>query len=324
MLKKEKSAVCFGGGNALPKAVLCVLKKYPVKITSITSMLENGGSTGQLRQDFNILPAGDISRHLIALSNAPKWKKELFYSRFGREKFPGGHVGHRFGTVFISLLEFTLKDFERALEFTHEFLELKKHRALPATLKKTHLWATLENGKTIKGEDEIDVPKKHSPKLKIKKIFLNPKAKAYKPALKAIQKADLIIIGPGDLYSSLIPCLLPEGMRKAFKKSKGKKTLIVPIMTKKGETQGFSVLDFVNETEGYMESDLDYVVFNTFYPSKKRSKSYKKSHPELLDLVKLDKHLPRKKFIGKSLLLKKGPVEHDPNKIVKTLINLII
>ncbi len=169
---KNKKIVCFGGGNAMSKVLLPGLKRYPVKITSVTSMVENGGSTGELREDLNILPPGDISRHLVALSDGPNWKKNLFLFRFGREEFPGGHKGHRFGTVFIAGLEYVLKDFEKALKIATEFLEVKKHQALPANLTKTHLLATLENGKTIKGEDEIDVPKIHNGNLKIKKIYL--------------------------------------------------------------------------------------------------------------------------------------------------------
>lgn len=322
MSYKNKKIVCFGGGNALPKVVLTELKRYSVEITSVTSMTESGGSTGQLRKDLNILPPGDISRHLVALSKAPRWKKGLFYSRFGREKFPGGHIGHRFGTIFIAGLEYLLKDFEKALQFTHEFLEVKKHQALPATLRKTHIWATLENNQTIKGEDEIDVPKRHNPKLRIKKVFLRPKAEAYSPVLRAIKKADLIVIGPGDLYSSLIPCLLPKGIRETIRKSKTKKAFICNIMTKLGETNGFSVLDFANRIEKYMGCPLDFVLYNTRIPDKKRIKEYKKEEPLILDLVKIDKKLDRKKFIGKNLLTKSGQIVHDSNKVVKILLKL--
>lgn len=320
--KRNKKIVCLGGGSVVPKVILAELKKYPVEITSITSMVESGGSTGQLRKDLDILPPGDISRHLVALSDGPQWKKDLFLFRFGREKFPGGHQGYRFGTVFIAGLEYVLKDFEKALKIASEFLEIKKHQALPSTLTKTNLWANLEDGKAIKGEDEVDVPKLHSGKLKIKIVYLKPEAKAYQPTIKAIKKANKIILGPGDLYSSIIPCLLPKGIKEALRKSKAKKIFICNLMNKYGETNDFTVLNFTNEIERYLGQELDFVIYNNQIPSLVRFKNYKKEHPELLSMVELNKNLSLSKFIGKDLLLEKGPIEHDPKKLVKILMSL--
>lgn len=305
----------------MPKAVLNELKKYPLDITTMASMLESGGSSGQLRIDFQTLPWGDLRRHFLALSEAPEWKKEIFQLRVGREVFDGGHKGHPFGNIFLSGLEYIFKDLKRALNIAHEFLEVKGH-ILPLTSDLAHIYATLENGEVIFGEDEIDVPKRHSPNLKIKEVRLTSKVKAYPPASRAIRNANLIIIGPGDLYSSLIPCFLPVGIKEALKKSKANKIFICPVMTKLGETKGFSVLDFVNEIEKYMGHGLDYVIFNNFIPSKTRIKNYTKEHPELLDLVKINSDLDKKKFIGKNLLTPSGPIVHDPNKVVKIILNL--
>ena len=323
MSKKIKKIVCFGGGNAVPKLLLESLKKYPVKITGITSMVDNGGSAGQLREDFDVLPPGDIRRHILALSDAPKWKKELLKFRFGREKFPGGHKGHNFANVFIVGLEYILKDYRKVIEIMHNFMEIKKqHQALPATIDKVQLTAELENGKIVKGEDEIDVPKTHNPKLKIKKVYLKPKGKVFPQTKKAVIEADLITLGPGDLYSSIIPCLLSEGIKKAFKKSKAKKVLIVNPMTKFGETNNFSVLDFTNEIEKYMGCPLDFVIYNTEIPNEKRGEEYKKETPSIQDLVKIDKNLNKKKFIGKNLLVKSGLIIYDSKKVVKAILNL--
>ena len=321
-MRKLKKIVCFGGGNVVPNLLLEPLKKYQVKITGITSMIDNGGSTGQLRRDFDVLPPGDIRRHILALSNAPEWKKQLWKFRFGQEKFTGGHKGHNFANVFISGLEYILKDYKKALKIVYDFMEVKKHQALPSTINKTQLMAKLENGKIIEGEDEINVPRKHNPKLKIKKVYLKPKAKAFPPAKKAIIEADLISIGPGDLYSSAVCCLLPEGMKESLQKSKAKKVLIVNPMTKLGETNNFSVLDFTNEVEKYMGCPLDFVFFNTKFPDKKRIKEYRKEEPLILDLVKIDKNLDKNKFIGRNFLVKSGPVIYDKSKVVKTLLNL--
>ncbi|MFH1656922.1 MAG: gluconeogenesis factor YvcK family protein [bacterium] len=313
-----KKIVCLGGGNAMPKTVLRSLKNYQVALTTISSMADSGGSTGQLREDFDVLPAGDIRRHLLELSRAPGWKKELFNFRFGREIFPGGHKGHNFGTVFISALEHSFGDFNKALKYVSDFLEVKG-TVLPVTLNKTNIYAVLENRKIINGETNIDVPK-HNPELKIKKIELRPKAKGNPVAIKIIKSADLVVIGPGDLYSSIIPCLLPQGISEALRKTKAKKVFICPAMTKDGETNKFSVLDFTETITEYC--DLDFVVYNSFRPPAENVKEYRKEHPELLDLVRIDKNLPAEKFIGRNLLLSEKIIEYSPAKIGALLIKI--
>jgi len=317
-----KKIVCFGGGNAVPNAVLKELKKAPVEIKSIVSMLESGGSSGQLRIDFKTLPAGDIRRHLIAFSDAPDWKKQLFTLRIGREIFDGGHKGHAFGNVFISGLEYIHKDFEKALEITHEFLEVKKHRVLPATIEYGNIYAILENNEIIFGEDEIDVPLRHKSNLKIKEVKLTKEVKSYPKALEAVDGADLIIIGPGDLYSSLLPCFLPQGMSRVLRKTKAKKVFVCNLMTKIGETQNFSVRDFTNEVEKYIDCSLDFIIYNNNLPSKKRIKEYKNSGSLTIEPAEIDKSLDKKKFIEKNVILDKGPIWHDPKKLIKTIMEL--
>ncbi len=327
MSKKTKKIVCFGGGNTVPQLLMSEFKKYPVEITGVTSMVDNGGSAGQLREDFNILPSGDIRRHILALSDAPEWKKKLWKFRFGREKFPGGHKGHNFANVFIGGLEYFLQDYQKALKIVHDFMEVKKqYRALPATIDKVQLIAELENGQIVEGEDEIDVPKKHNPKLKIKKVFLKPKGKIFPETKKAIIKADLITLGPGDLYSSTIPCLLSKGTKEAIKKSRAKKVFICNAMTKLGETNNFSALDFTKEIEKYLGCPLDFVIYNTEIPDPKRVKDYKRKEPLILDLVKIDPSInsgqDKKKFIGKDLLTSSGSIVHDSKKLAKIIFSL--
>ena len=316
-MRNAKKIVCFGGGNAVPELILSHLKKENVLLTSVTSMIDNGGSTGQLRKDFNVLPPGDIRRHILALSSSPKWKKDLWNFRFGNEEFAGGHKGHNFANVFIAGLEYNLKNYTDTLAIVHNFMDLKKHRALPATIKKTQLIAELENGDTIKGEDEIDVPKTHNPRLKITKVFLKPRAVAYGPVLSAIKNADLLVLGPGDLYSSIIPCLLPVGIKKAVQNKK--KVFICPAMTKLGETNNFSVLDFTKEVEKYLGSDLDFIIYNNKAVSEKRLSKYKKKHQELLELVAVDKVLEKNKFIGRNILKEKGDIVFDSEKIIEII-----
>lgn len=311
----KKHIVCLGGGNAMPKAVIAGLKKYPVKISVICAMLDSGGSAGRLRKDYKIISPGDIRRAFLALANTSPVIENLFNYRFQS----GDLKGHNFANLFITALELTTNNFEKTSQTIKKILNVE-HEVLPVTLDNSHLYAVLENGKIIKGETNIDIPK-HNGNLKIKKVFLKPKAKAYPKSIEAIKKANLIVIGPGDLYSSLAQILLTEGISQAIKKSKAKKVYLCNLMTKYGETNNFSVLDFVREIERYLESELDYVIYNNFIPPKDIVKKYKKNHPELLDLVKTDNDLPKEKFIGKNLLFKNLP-EHDPQKIAKILIKL--
>lgn len=318
-----KKIVCFGGGNALPKAVLPGLRKHDVEITSITSMVDSGGSTGQLRKDFNVLPPGDIRRHLLALSDAPDWKKKLFAFKFGHEVFDGGHKGHTFANIFLVGLEHITKDYEKVLDITHDFLEVKKHKALPATLDKTHVFAELENGEIIEGEDEIDVPKKHDANMKIKNIFLKPHAKAYQKAVEAIKHADMILIGPGDMHSSLMPCFLPEGMKEAMQNTKAKKVFVCPSMTKLGETNDFTVHDFAAETEKYIGCPLNHVLFNTNIPSAEKISEYRKAEPSVHKIVAFNGILDKNKFIGADLLAQGNEVVYDSDKVAGTVMNLL-
>jgi uncharacterized cofD-like protein len=301
----------------MPKAVLTGLKKYPVKLSAICAMLDSGGSAGRLRKDFNIISPGDIRRAMIALANTSSAMEELFNYRFET----GDLRGHNFANLFITALELTTNNYEKTIKEMSRFLNIK-HEVLPVTLDNSNLYALLENGKLISGEKNIDIPR-HNKKLRIKEVFLKPKAKIYPAATKAIKKADLIVIGPGDLYSSLTQILLTEGMSEAMKETNAKKVYICNLMTKYGETHDFSVSDFTKEIERYLGRELDHVIYNTQKPSLKRLIAYKKEHPEFPELVRLDKDLRRdKKFIGENLLTSSGSIVHDPQKIAKILLKL--
>ncbi len=317
---RNKKIVCLGGGNAMPKAVLAGLKKYPVEISVICAMLDSGGSAGRLRKDYRIVSPGDIRRAFIALADTSPVIENLLNYRFET----GGLKGHNFANLLITALELSTKnDYGKICDEMCRILNIK-HEVLPATLDNSVLHAELENGKTISGETNIDIPK-HDGKLKIKKVFLKPKAKAYPKAIEAIKKADLIVIGPGDLYSSLLQILLTEGMSEAIKKSRAKTIYIANLMTKHGETNDFSVLDFSNEIEKYLKGKLDYVIYNTNKPTVKRLRLNKKKHSEFLNLVGFDKDLAgKKKFIGKDLITSTGEIVHDSDKVVKIILSFLM
>jgi len=314
--KKIPKIVCLGGGNAMPKAILQSLKKYPIKLSVICAMLDSGGSAGRLRRDYKIVSPGDIRRAFIALANTSPAIENLFNYRFQS----GELRGHNFANLFITAMELSSGDYEKSFQVFGKILNVNQE-VLPVTLDRSNLYAILENGKIISGETNIDLPK-HDGNLRIKKVFLRPQVTAYPKAIEAINNACLITIGPGDLYSSIAQILLTQGIPGAIQKSKAKKVYICNLMQKYGETNNFKVLDFAKEIEKYLGTNLDHVVYNNKIPSKEKIKKYKKEHPELLGLVKINKNLPRKKFIGRNLL-KPDLIEHDPKKLSKVLISLV-
>ncbi|MFH1280526.1 MAG: gluconeogenesis factor YvcK family protein [Candidatus Beckwithbacteria bacterium] len=305
-----KKIVCLGGGNAMPKAVLTGLKNYSVNLSVISAVLDLGGSAGRLRQSFNTkISFGDIRRASLALSEADAATKNYFNYR--------DWDGHVVANVFCTAMFVATNSQETAINKLNERLKVpKQHQILPATIDDTNIYAVLENGKVIEGESNIDVPK-HNGKLKIKEVYLKPEAKVYPKAQESIKNADLIVIGPGDLYSSLAHILLVKGIPEAIKKSKAKKIYICNLMTKHGETNNFTVSDFTLEIEKLLNGKVDFVIYNTKNPGSQRLAKYKKEHRELLELV--ENKTSDLRFIGTDLISFFGPVVHDSNKLAKAI-----
>ncbi len=302
----------------MPKAVLVGLKNKKVNLSVICAMLDSGGSAGRLRKDYKIVSSGDIRRAFIALSNTSPIVENLFNYRFQS----GELKGHNFANLFITALELTSVNYSSAFQEFGRLLNVS-HQVLPVTLDNSNLYAMLENGKIISGETNIDNPK-HNGNVKIKKVFLKPRAVIYPKSAEAIKKADLIIIGPGDLYSSLAQILLVEGAAEAIRKSKAKKVYIANLMTKHGETDNFSVLDLASKIEEFIGGKLDFVIYNTKTPNAKRLAVYKKAHPELLNLIKIgSEKLDPKKFIGEDVMISRGAIAHDSEKIAKLIMKIL-
>ena len=300
LTNNEQRVVCIGGGTGMP-LVLRTLKNHPVHLSAIVAMSDDGGSTGILRDEYGVAATGDVRRALVALSEPEGILKELFNYRFGA----GGLEGHSFGNLFLTTLEKITGSFAQAVEEAGKILKIKGE-VIPVTLDNTRLFAELENGQVIKGETNIDIPK-HDGSLRIKKIWLDPEARMNPKAGEAILAADLVIIGPGDIYSSLIPNLLVNGMSEAIKRSKATKLYICNLMTKRGETHDFKAEDFVSEIEKY--TPLDFALFNTKKPSEEILKKYKKAKSEFVEPPAFSP-----KVILADLLAEDGFIRHDSGK----------
>ena len=313
-LKKTKKIVCIGGGNAMPKAVLRGLKDKDVELSVVSAVLDFGGSSGRLRNDYDIISPGDLRRAFIELAEIPFDDKELLNYRFNEGELKGQVLGNIIFTALV-LNKCSYKEvFERLNNF------LGKHKILPSTIHNADLVAILEDGQEIVGETNIDIPK-HDQNLKIKKIFLRPEVNVCPQTVKRIGMADAVIIGPGDIYSSLMQVLLVNGACEAIRNSKAKKIYIPNLMNKKGESNGFYIDDFVDVIEKRLQCSLDYVIYNNKEVSTQRIKNFKEGHEELIDLVgckgKSDK------LIGADIIAREGDIVHDPDKLSKIILELL-
>lgn len=314
----NKNVVTIGGGTGT-YVVLTALKNFDFNLSAVVSMCDDGGSTGQLRDDYGVLPPGDIRRSLIALSATSRSLRRLFDFRFK----DGAFDGHNFGNLFLTALEKSEGSFHQAVLTASQLLNVKG-RVIPVTLSNVRLQAELENGEIISGETNIDIPK-HNPQLKIKKVFLKPAAYPNRHALGALREANLIVIGPGDLYTSVIPNLLVRGIAKAIRSSRARKIFICNLMTKSGETNGYSVTDFVETIESYLGKDtIDYVLVNSQKPGRVRLKRYAEENCETVVLPKDYKNKIGKAVVLKAdVLTKSGLIRHDPKKLGRQILSLL-
>lgn len=247
--------VTFGGGSSQPELIKH-LKEFDLEITAVFSTADSGGSTGVLRDELGVMPPGDLRRGLISLATENLELAQAMAYRFQE----GSLSGQNFGNILLATLEKSTGDFSQGVKALENVLKTKGH-CLPSSLEATQLYAELENGEVIKGETNIDIPK-HDGELTIDKVWLDPKVKANPEVIKAIQEAELIIYCLGDLYTSLLPNLLAQGVSEALQESKAPKIYTSNLTTKKGETHNFSILDFVKVVEKYSASKIDYVTVN--------------------------------------------------------------
>jgi len=313
-----KRIVVIGGGTGV-FTVLTGLKSYPFHLSAIVTTADDGGSSGVLREEFGILPPGDIRRALVALSSDSLILSNLFNYRFENGT---GLKGHSFGNLFLTALERITGNFNQSVKEASKILGIKG-KVIPVSLDYTRLFARLENDLLVVGESNIDVPK-HDGSLFIEEVFLNPEPKANKDAIKAIKEADIIITGPGDLYTSIIPNFLVKGIKEAIKKSRAKKVYICNIMTKYGETNKFTAEDFFATLEKYLgKGVIDYFLVNIEKPKNRYLSKYKK---EKAELVKYDRKLLsswKKPKVIFARLLRQGPLlRHDSKKLAKVISNI--
>ncbi len=323
-----KKVVTIGGGTG-SFMLLSGLKQYPIDISAIVSMADDGGSTGILRDELGVLPPGDVRQCLVALSETPDMLRELMNYRFTN----GGLEGHSFGNILLSALEKITGDFGAGVEEAAKILNVRG-QVVPVTLSDTRLFMELEGGDLLSGEHEINVSKKFE-KVGVKKVFLRPRPKANPLAIKKILEADLIILGPGNHYCAIIPNLLVPGIAEALRKTKAKIVYNCNLISKRGQTDSFSLEDYVDEVNGYIGKErIDYVTYNIAKPPTQLLKKYQSEgllvsflndRPRNYRVIRADilsgeKHLRRKED---KIAHTRAFIRHDPEKLAKVLVMLL-
>jgi uncharacterized cofD-like protein len=309
----QPNIVVIGGGTG-SYTVLSGLKRYTDNITALVNMSDDGGSTGVLRDELGVLPAGDIRQCLVALSETEK-VRDLFTYRFSEGTFNG----HSFGNIFISTVEKMTDSFEKAVDLASDILNIKG-RVLPITLDKVSLIATTEDGLQIKGESKIGNAKLS--KLRPRLAYDVP-ANIHKPAKEAILSADVVVIAPGNLNGSIGPALIVNGVGDALKKTKAKVVVVSNLVTKPGQTEDFTVIDHVSEIERFSGGKIvDYVIYNTDEPTKQMKETYVRDGEYMLefDLEKLQEQNYR--AVGLPLI-DKTPVKLDKQDKISHVRSLI-
>lgn len=263
-----KIAVIGGGTGSF--TLLSALKEYSHSIAAIVNMADDGGSTGVLRDELGTLPPGDVRQCLVALSDSPK-VRDLFSYRFGEGTFKG----HAFGNLFLSALEKMTGSFSEAIDMASEVLHVNGV-VIPATLDDVRLKMTWpKETVTLNGEGVIDAYHfTHDPRQA--SLSLSPSAKVNPSALAAIMQADLVVVAPGDLYTSLGPLLVIDGFKDALQNTRAVTLYVSNLVTKRGQTEGFTVADHAREIERFVGGEfLDYVLYNEQRPTKELAERYK-------------------------------------------------
>lgn len=289
--------VVIGGGTG-SFTLLSGIKHYVNDITAIVNMADDGGSTGQLRDEFGVLPPGDVRQCLVALSESPK-VRDLFNYRFSE----GTLKGHAFGNIFLSALEQMTGSFAEAVDVADEVLNVHG-KVIPVTFNNVQLVLRSRDGKDIFGQHRIGNMRFNKNDIR-PNLELLPKATLNPVAKQAIEMADMVIIAPGNLYGSLAPALIVDGIKQALLSTKAKLVYVCNLITKPGQSDNFSVADYADEIERFIGAPrLDYVLYNIELPSKNLLKRYALQNEFGVEAKSQDFKQKHYKAVGKKLLSK--------------------
>jgi uncharacterized cofD-like protein len=320
--KKAKSVhlVTIGGGSG-QYALLSGLKNLAgIRISAVVSMMDSGGSTGRLRDELGTLPPGDILKCILALSPHQEAVRAIFQKRFNRDRRLRGHNA---GNMLLTMLSRYTGSFPAGVHALAEILDVKGE-ILPVTIDQATLVAELTDGSRIFGESAIDTPRGHQRET-IRDVYLVPHhsdtISVFPPVLNAIADADLIILGPGDLFTSIIPNLLVPGLREKLADVSTPIFQVVNIMTKYGETNHYQASDFIATLEGFTGRKIDGAIINNRRPNENLLRIYRQQKS---DFVELGVPPQDCSLILEDLLETSGDIiRHDSRKLAAVIARLV-
>jgi uncharacterized cofD-like protein len=311
--RPELNVVAIGGGTGLAN-LLRGLKHQNLNITAVVTVADDGGSTGRIRRDFDIPAPGDIRNCIVALSDDESLVSQLFQYRFERN---GSDLsGHSLGNLFITALTQVTGSFERAVINFGEVLNIRG-RVLPSTLENVQLCARLVDGSIVRGESTISKDKPP-----IQRVYLEPEMPpAYPPVLEALVQADLIILGPGSLYTSVLPNLLVDSVVDAIRWSRGATVYVCNVATQRGETDHFSAADHIRTVVEYLgPGNLDYALVNSNRAAAVAIRP--EWNVEAVVDEDLNEFSDQVVVVAGDVVNDANPLRHDPHKLTTALVDL--
>ena len=313
----------MGGGSGQYTLLSGLRDLENIEITAVASMADNGGSTGRLRDELGVLPPGDVLKCVIALSPLRATAKKIMLKTLkGNRRLQG----HKAGNMLITMFSRYTGSFPAAIRALSEILEVSG-RVLPGTTNKVTLVAELFDGTRVYGESAIDMPKS-TQREQIKDLFLVPhhvgSISAYPPVINAIKISDVILIGPGDLFTSIIASLIIPGIKEALQSTNAKIFYILNIMTKFGETHNFQGNDFVQKIETYIGRQVDGIICNNRKPSNRILRKYLAEKSEFVEIKQLDNRIKNRLIYADDLLDSSDvSVRHDSKKLASLIQSII-
>lgn len=321
--RPKKKIVTMGGGTGT-FTVLSALRTLPgLALTAIVSSADDGGSTGRLRDAYGILPPGDARQALVALAEEDTMLRALFTHRFSK----GDVAGHNLGNLFLTALAEILGSVPLGIEEASRILRVDG-RVLCISDQPGVLEATLNDGTVLRGEHAIDAREKRAP---IQTLSLAEKTRIATSARKALHDADLVIFGPGDLYTSTIATLLPSGVSDALGETKARLVYIMNLFTKLGQTNGLSSAEHVREVERYVGRPLDHVIISTDgFPKEALERYAAEGEAPIVDDMEDDPRIIRRDLASVSMVepvpedpVPRSLIRHDPVKLATALKRLV-
>ncbi len=321
--------VCIGGGTGTFVA-LSGLKLHTKHLSAIVTMSDSGGSNKRIRDEFGLLPTSDIRQCLVALADEKPGRmgllRQLFMYRFERGQ---GISGMTFGNLFMAALSDVLGSQKEAIRQTGKVLRIHGN-VIPVSFTDTNLFAKYENGLVVSEEHLIDEPE-HDGTLKIAKVYLQPEAEPNIDALDAIKNADIVVLGPGDLYTSILPNIVVSGIPEALQETKAKKVYVMNLMTKYGQTYGYTAQDHLDALQNYIGTSVDAVIVNNGPLFPDAVDMYAQSHEfPVVDNLKSKKLLIIRQNVVSDFLVEKSKsdtlvrslIRHDSEKLARAIMEV--